>query len=361
MNISTNRIRVGFTLVELLVVIAIIGILIGMLLPAVQSVRSSARRISCANKMRQLSLAVHNYESAHRTFPVSQVGPGASDGADGLQAGYYSWLVPLLPFVEQANLHSQFDLSINNGGGFGSRSAYEISDSHPNAVAAATDLDLLLCPSDQPSDDNTFMGSCNPASSSYAGNIGWPSKTSGFNGERSAGQYSGVIPLEHPSENIAWHQSKVNFGDISDGSSNTSMISERLIQAENDDSRLRSGDPRLVSRHIVPAGQQRLGVLANSILGSTDRHTFESAFSGRSWSSGYPLTAPTFVHILGPNQTLGHFSTSASQGDFLMSPSSRHEGGVNLARADGSTSFVSDDIEREVWWALGARDDGRVF
>ena len=101
MNISTNRSRVGFTLVELLVVIAIIGILIGMLLPAVQAVRSTARRVTCANKVRQLALAIHNYESAHKVFPINQVGPGQSDGAGGYQAGYYSWLVPLLPFVEQ--------------------------------------------------------------------------------------------------------------------------------------------------------------------------------------------------------------------------------------------------------------------
>ena len=254
-------------------------------------------------------------------------------------------------------MYNQFDLSVNNGDGNG----YEISDSHPNAVAASTSLELLLCPSDQGSDDNTFMGSCNPASSNYAGNIGWPSKTNGFDGERSEGRYTGVIPLNRPSGSISWHKSKINFSDIPDGSSNTSMVSERLIQSAIDILEIRNSDPRLGSRHIIPAGQQNLGVLANDILASTDQHIFESAFSGRSWSSGYPLTAPTFVHILGPNQSLGHFSTSVREGDFLMSPSSQHSGGVNLARVDGSVSFVSDDIEQEVWWALGARDDGRVF
>ena len=356
MIISTNRSRYGFTLVELLVVIAIIGILIAMLLPAVQAVRSSARRISCANKIKQLGLAIHNYESANMTFPVSQVGPGMSDGSGGYQAGYYSWLVPLLPYVEQDNLYNQFDLSINNGDGSG----FMISDSHPNAVAAATSVDLLLCPSDEASDDNTYMGSCNPGSSNYAGNIGWPSKTSGFAGERSTEHYSGVIPLQHPSKNIAWHQSKLGFGDISDGTSNTSMISERLIQTATSVREVRNSDPRLGSRHIVPSGLETLGRLAQKIEASTDQHVSESAYSGRSWSSGYPLTAPTFVHVLAPNAILGHFSSSATEGDFLMSPGSRHTGGVNLGRADASVSFVSDDIEAEVWWALGARDDGRV-
>ena len=151
---TTKRNRVGFTLVELLVVIAIIGILIGMLLPAVQAVRSTARRISCANKVKQLALAVHNFESAQMTFPVNQIGSGASDGQGGFQAGHYSWLVPLLPYMEQENLHNQFDLNINNG----DESSFKISAAHPNAVAASTTLDALLCPSDEASDDNTVMG-----------------------------------------------------------------------------------------------------------------------------------------------------------------------------------------------------------
>ena len=250
----------GFTLVELLVVIAIIGILIGLLLPAVQSVRSAARRISCANKIRQLGLAVHNYHSAHRVFPVNQIGPGVSDGNGGLGPGYYSWLVPLLPFLEQTNLYEQFDLSVNNGDGASSR--------------------------DAPSDDNTFMGSCNPGSSSYAGNIGWPSKTDGISGDRPAGIYSGVIPLKHPSAPVDWHMSKLGFADITDGTANTSMISERLIQTENDVQQLKFVEPRVGSRHIIPssATSETLSRLAGRIEISTDQHIRESAFIGRSWS-----------------------------------------------------------------------------
>lgn len=362
---AKRRIKSGFTLVELLVVIAIIGILIGMLLPAVQQVREAARRTQCANKLRQLALGTLNFESAHSRFPVNQVNHGGSSGS----VGYYSWLVPILPFVELENLHSQFDLSIDNGKVSG-RNPFEISDSHPNAVAATTDVPLFLCPSDSPSDDNLVMGSANPASSNYAGNIGWPSFASGFNGERTLvagedgepkGRFNGVIALENPASPVAWHgNSKSGFAQILDGASNTAMVSEHLIQTKNIPAELRNGDPRLTSQHIIPGNAESLATIALRLNSGTDRHAVESAYTGRSWSSGYTFAAPTYVHILQPNSRIGHFSSSVNEGDFLVTPSSNHTGGVNLGRADGSISFVSDDIEEEVWWALGARDDGRV-
>lgn len=98
--------RPGFTLVELLVVIAIIGILIGMLLPAVQQVREAARRISCANNLKQMALALHNYQSAHKCFP-----PGVVDNDDNLQDAMHSGFVYMLPYIEQTNLYDRYDLS----------------------------------------------------------------------------------------------------------------------------------------------------------------------------------------------------------------------------------------------------------
>ncbi len=204
-NAGKNRPGVanGFTLVELLVVIAIIGILIGMLLPAVQSVRSAARRIYCANQIRQIALAVHNYESAHRRFPENQIGPGLPNGNGGFTSGYYSWLVPILPQLEQDNIYNGFDLSINNGDG----DSYKMSVTHPNAVAANSVISTFLCPSDTPNRNNSvILGSANPAPGNYAGNAGWPSYATGFAGERSTpGTYNGAIPIVHPSSPVSWH------------------------------------------------------------------------------------------------------------------------------------------------------------
>ena len=369
---ANRRTKSGFTLVELLVVIAIIGILIGMLLPAVQQVREAARRVQCANKLRQIGLGTLSYESANSRFPVNQIGKGDPDG----MGGHYSWLVPILPFVELGNLHSQFDLSINNSdAGDGE---FRISASHPNAAAAATEVPLFLCPSDSPSGDNSiFMGSANPASSNYVGNIGWPSFASGFGNERTLvpsfnpddddddlppkGRFNGIIPLEHPATPVAWHgNSKSGFAQILDGASNTAMLSERLIQTNETPATIRGGDPRITSQHVIPLRAERLAAIAFRVLNASDPHAFESAYIGRSWSSGFALTAPTYVHILPPNSRLGHFSDIIDEGDFLLTPSSNHSGGINLVRVDGSVSFVPNDIEEEVWWALGARDDGRV-
>ncbi len=345
----------GFTLVELLVVIAIIGILVGMLLPAVQSVRAAARRTQCANNMRQVGLAVHNYESAHMRFPVNQVGPGASDGMGGFGSGYYSWLVPLLPHVEQNNVYRMFNLRINNGNGDG----FRMDDTHPNAAAVATRIAVFLCPSDNPNSDNTLFGSANPAPSNYVGNGGWPSYATGYEDERATpGNFNGCIPMENPSSEVAWHgDSESGFAQLTDGTSNTAMISERLVQTATSAAAVSSGDERLRSRHVLEQFQPLSSI--DEQIRTSHTHVFESAFIGRSWSSGFPLAAPMYLHVKTPNTLIGHYNTSEFEGDFVMTPSSQHPQGVNLVRADCSTSFVDNNISSEVWWALGSCNDGR--
>jgi prepilin-type N-terminal cleavage/methylation domain-containing protein/prepilin-type processing-associated H-X9-DG protein len=365
MDISMSKLRIArraFTLVELLVVIAIIGILIAMLLPAVQQVREAARRITCANNIRQIALAVHNRESALGSFPINQIGPGVSNGSGGWGPGYYSWLVPVLPFLEMNNLHDQFDLRINNGDGAGVSNGFLVSNSHPNATAVATVVGTFLCPSAEvPVDNSIVMGSANPAPGSYVGNAGWPSYATGFAGERATpGAFNGVISLEHPSAPVAWHQGgKVGFSDILDGSSNTAMISERLMQTAMSSGEINSGDERLKAYHII----ERYETLAeiDAQFTSSHVHASQSARIGRSWSCGFPYAAPTYLHVKTPNSKIGFYSTNPQQGDFIMTPSSRHSGGVNVAMADASLHFVKDAIDRETWWSIGARDDGRTI
>ncbi len=355
-NSKSNTGRKAFTLVELLVVIAIIGILIGMLLPAVQAVRAAARRTSCANNIRQIAIAVHNYESSHQRFPANQIGPGVSNGMGGFGPGYYSWLVPLLPQIEQGNLYDQFDLRISNGDGNG----YKMSSSHSNARAANTLVTTFICPSDIVNQNNeVILGSANPAPSSYAGNSGWPSYATGFTGERSTpGRHNGAIPLVHPSAPVSWHTRKIGSHSFRDGASNTALLSERLIQSANSAADINNGDERLRSLHILERDETLSDILDQ--MSSSHAHIFESFFIGRSWSSGWPMVAPTYMHVQPPNSVIGHYNTSADEGDFVVTASSHHSGGVNLALVDGSVRFVSDSVSREVWWAIGGRDDGRT-
>ena len=342
---------------ELLVVIAIIGILIGMLLPAVQSVRAAARRTSCANNMRQVSVAIHNYESALQRLPENQVGSGEMTASGQYGTGHYSWMVPLLPNLELSNVRDLFDLSINNGDG----NDYRVSSDHPNAVAVNTLIETFLCPSDVPNRNNSqILGSANPAPSNYVANAGWPSYTTGIEGERSGDNpFNGVIPLRHPSREIAWHgASKLGFKSISDGMSNTAMLSERLIQSGNSMDAILSGDQRLQSQHVL----QRNDPLPTIALEMASSHTHvpESAHLGRSWSSGAPRVAPTYMHVQSPNGVMGHYNSSLEEGDFVITPSSNHAGGVNMGMADGSMRFVSDTVDQKIWWAVGGRDDGRI-
>ena len=350
--------RSGFTLVELLVVIAIIGILIGMLLPAVQSVRSAARRTACSNNVRQLALAVHNYESGLQKFPVNQIGPGNAKPSGGFESGFYSWLVPLLPHMEQGNLSDSFDLSSSNGDG----NSFRISDTHPNAIAASTLVPSFLCPSDTPNQENEILFGSATAPGNYAGNVGWPSSASGVSGERAVpGVENGSIPMIHPSSPVGWHTSKISMKDFPDGTSNTILLSERLIQQGNSGDEILNGPEHLQSWHIVaqPGEPQTLAEIS-TLMENTHSDVKESAYIGRSWSSGWPLAAPTFMPVRTPNLRTGHYSTAETQGNFVSTPSSYHDGGVNLAMVDGSVHFVPDSVSQEVWWAVGGRDDGQI-
>jgi len=125
--------RAGFTLVELLVVIAIIGILIGMLLPAVQQVRETARRIDCLNKLRQIGLATHMFHDANRAFPPSRISSRLDTPVEDQTEGAESWFTRLLPFVERNDLFELWDFN----------EEYE----DQNSEAFSTPVDLFLCSS----------------------------------------------------------------------------------------------------------------------------------------------------------------------------------------------------------------------
>lgn len=184
-----NR-RNAFTLIELLVVIAIIGILVGLLLPAVQSVRQAARRTACLNNLRQTALAVHNYASSNRHFP-----PGIVDDDDDHQQALHSGLVYLLPYIEQNNVFKLYDFN-------------QAWNSVANQPIAQMNISMFQCPenSSRVTQDGGFAGQA----SDYAfnkGDLAYLSRT-------------------HESTGLFDINSATRFRDIKDGASNTFMIGE---------------------------------------------------------------------------------------------------------------------------------------
>jgi prepilin-type N-terminal cleavage/methylation domain-containing protein len=321
----------AFTLVELLVVIAIIGVLVGLLLPAMQAAREAARRMSCANNLRQIGLATHNYASAFNRLPPGGVvlKTGVSD----------SWSVQarLLAYMEQSNLQNLIDWNLPYS---------------QQAVVASTRVPVYLCPSEpndrrrsdpQPTDPSFAHYPLN-----YAVNVGeWlvfdPRSGSGGTG-------------------IMFPNSRTNLATIVDGTSNTIAFSEVKAWAPY----LRdSGMP--TSAGVSPPNSVSQVLAFGGEFKSESGHTEWVDF--RVHQTGFTTT-------FSPNhKVIYHHSNTPFDVDFnsrregktithptyaVVTSRSHHSGGIQCGLADGSTHFISDSIELQVWRALGTRNGGEV-
>jgi prepilin-type N-terminal cleavage/methylation domain-containing protein/prepilin-type processing-associated H-X9-DG protein len=362
-NRSARRaVRCAFTLVELLVVIAIVSMLVALLLPAVQSAREAARKTQCVNNMRQLGLAFQNHHEAIGYFPESQIGSGEPDGHGGCRGGMYSWHARVLPFLEENALYDSIDFNQNMADSCTAGQDGTISQLHTNAPASATEVPVFLCPSDGVTGSNAVvMGSSNPASDNYAANAGWPTASSGILGtQETPMKYNGLVTLVNPArpdlETLA--TMPVRIRNISDGLSKTAAIAERLIQTAIDREAIMDGDARLQSFHLTTASRtlgEMVGRCTSSVTHADAQH---SAYLGRAWISGWSPTGATYRHLRTPNTTNCHFGDSFTTGESVITPSSDHVGGVNVAMADGHVKFVTDDVEPSLWWGMGNRQDG---
>lgn len=354
--------RNAFTLVELLVVIAIIGILIALLLPAVQAAREAARRMSCANNLKQIGLAIHNYHTSYRALPINMTSGGLGTSGGGLDStGFYSWLVPILPFVEQQPLYDSIDLSVSMTDASGPTAVYMayIGAGHPNAEAARTRVAGYLCPSD-PNAANDAMGSALPAPDNYAGNAGWVPYATGFDGSRSTpARHNGMIPLVSPSTRVDWHVDEISFSQVKDGLSNTVAVAERRIN-NRDWTYGESGKDDPIFSYCAGGGRTARTLAEHRLYcaGTFSPDVGLSRPHGRAWISGWCLTSPVYTHVMEPNSRNCHFHSGFVDGNFLVTASSQHPGGVNVVMGDGHVRFVHENIDLNIWWSLGSRDGG---
>lgn len=306
--------RNGFTLVELLVVIAIIGILIGMLLPAVQQVREAARRTTCANNLRQIGLACMNYESSHEAFPPGlnvpiDLGSGSwyrstasnIDMPDcPIQGCFGSWMVWIFPFMEQNNLYNSLDLNQR-----------EYANALGEDSPAAKVVPNLLCPSDI--DENTVVyNDYHFGANSYFGVAGL--------------QTWYIYDITY--DGMLYYNSKVKFGMITDGSSNTLLAGERYSK-------------------------------------DAEWNNFKD-YRGWAWSSSFSAR-DCIAGVLEPiNYELpvgsGPNPSFALTDKKFNSFSSGHPGGANFVVADGSVQFLTltNTADLSILQNLAIRNDGTV-
>jgi prepilin-type processing-associated H-X9-DG protein len=357
----TDHPPLAFTLVELLVVIAIISLLVLLLLPAVNAAREAARNTQCKNNIRQLALAIVNYEGARGHFPVSQTASGVPRRSGGCEPGFYSWHAQILPYIEENQLFERIDFHVDMADQCNDGDDRLFDTTHRNASAAAAVISTFLCPSDGEAGNNAeVMGAANPAPNNYAANAGWPSLSTGIVGERKTpAKNNGLISVVNPRSKNDWQRtSPVRARHVKNGLSKTAAVAERLIQRGTGRDQILSGSEKTKSYHIT----ENPRTLAQMVERCGPRYThadlLNSTYLGRTWVSGWAPTAPTYMHVMPPNSNHCHFSESFRSGDFVVTPTSHHPGGVNVAFADGHVAWIADDIELRIWWAMGSRNSG---
>ena len=336
--------RRGFTLIELLVVIAIIAILIALLLPAVQQAREAARRTQCKNNLKQLGLALHNYESTMRCFP-----PNLVPGGTNYRYSHGNWgvLAYLSPYIEQAQLYNLMNLSAPTYCG----SPSQICDAN-NRIAAGMLIRSFLCPSDKMTSLGDGYGVMNIGPTNYVANQG-----SGIL-NTAAGPRNGS---PYDADGIAFADSSVRIGQITDGTSNTAAMSESTL-GEGDESAPGPNPPARADKvygylYTFQSSLDDAACAAPQYFNLDRRRGFL-------WFSGEIRNA-SYNHYYTPNIKRWDCITNAAAMGYTAigwkAARSNHVGGVHLLLCDGSVRFVSDNVDTTTWRGLGTRANGEVL
>ncbi len=366
MTISTSlrQRRPGFTLVELLVVIAIIGVLVALLLPAVQSAREAARRSQCSNSLKQLGLALQNYHDIYRVFPARRGGSNFNDIASDpprVRANYdrLSAFIALLPFYEQKALADQIASGgLMNGTQYppGGPAAWHSGN---NFRPWGTQIPMLLCPS-----GNVRRGIGAFGKNNYAFSMGDLIVSHNSPQAVIRGIFGGSVR-------------PVGLQNITDGSSNTIAMSERNWVPEFG---IRAGggeDIRNVTAVAVSSVNSNPGSCYAQVSGNRVFGVQIKARFGSLWSDGQAERC-AFNTVLPPNapSCVNDANVNADANGGILTPSSYHPGGVNAVFADGSIHFINQNINTGnkaappspagiespygVWGALGTIDGGEA-
>jgi prepilin-type N-terminal cleavage/methylation domain-containing protein/prepilin-type processing-associated H-X9-DG protein len=365
-KLLSGQSRKGFTLIELLVVIAIIAVLISLLLPAVQSAREAARRTQCVNNMKQLGLAMYNYESALGSYPLGVSLNARFNGSGGSAGGPINWggwgsLALVLPHIEGGNLYNAINFNLSPWNRFRAQYGWEANYTGFNTRVAA-----FLCPSDAKSgltSINSYLA--------CMGTSSWGSTT---------GDSTGMFSFQTP----------CYIASVSDGTSNTIAYGESLcgdassfINASVDDrasmaSASGKGDRSVVLTNAVdPGGAAMRDASSNlplTIQGMNACNTMWQSSSktvtptkGYRWGIG-AIGIGMFNTIVPPNSTQYPWNGCRfnganfnADGSAYSNATSAHPGGANVLMGDGSVRFIKSSISQVTWMALGTKAGGEVI
>jgi prepilin-type N-terminal cleavage/methylation domain-containing protein/prepilin-type processing-associated H-X9-DG protein len=327
MNVAGCVRRAGppraFTLIELLVVMAIIGVLVGLLIPAVQVIREAARRGTCVNNLKQIGLALAAYEAVHSVYPFGDGG--------GAPAGFlprWSAHSQLLPYLEQRTVYSALNFS-------GLPWAHHPLYGAPNATGLLTQVAVFLCPSDVGfivDQDGTSCNNYRACAGTLPINlIDDPVKNTGRN------------------DGAFWFQSAVKVSAIRDGASNTAIFSERCLGNSAQPDPL--GDVFEVSPTLAPC--------EGASAATTRRYAHSLEWSGQRWSDGNAFYT-RYHHYFPPMMPSCTTGIADTDGQLVETATSRHPGGVNLLTADGSVRFVKQSVAQAPWKAWATIAGGEV-
>ena len=345
---NLSRGRRGFTLIELLVVIAIIAVLIALLLPAVQAAREAARRMQCTNNLKQLALAVANYESSNGCFPPTG-NPGTSTTTF---VNNYSMKIRLLPFIEQANLYN----SLNQGAVVGST---VLIHKYMVFTVVTTRVAAFLCPSDPNELTNTTTAGTLTgivASTNYPNNIGTYMGNTG-------GSFDGPAYAFPTASNS--YGGIVTFASVTDGSSNTASLSE-FVKGNQTGTDGRHQTYSLNSTSYTSKSTP-LDVVALAAECQASNTVYLSGGipwcrKGEFWTTHACGQGGGYSHVNTPNKKACLFKGETGNSSYysLIGASSNHPGGVNVAFLDGSVRFIKDTVNAITWRALATKAGGEV-
>jgi prepilin-type N-terminal cleavage/methylation domain-containing protein/prepilin-type processing-associated H-X9-DG protein len=385
--IDRTRWRRGFTLIELLVVISIIGVLIALLLPAVQSARESARRTQCVNNLKQLGLAVASYITQHTVLPAQTFETTTLIGGQPVVVWWASWAAGLLPHIEQTVIYDAINFQLPM-----------LEMTAPiygaNTTAALSTINTLLCPSESASPAVTYTPggagagfSGQFAVSNYAGNYGGPAMIRACSGT--------IIPIKAKNNVIfnlmmaAGQTPPATAGTIRpqaiiDGMSNTALLSEHLLAAnglQGAGAAITAGNvngKRGLFQVAVPvvidqastANAQAFVAACKGVPGATAA-TSQNCF-GVQWllSTDYATANNAYSHVMSPNGISctgtpdpSGFVSNPTWGGIgaAITATSNHPAGVNVCFGDGSVKFIKDAIDLKTWWALGTRGGREII